>query len=131
RKRTRVKGLWVTDGGHYHAKLWRNGKAKWVPLGTDYDAAKKKLNRYKAGDPIPSRASLAEAAEDWLNLAVATRRSPEGQATAATWVQRYMLNTSPGCSARSTATVSGAIGCGWRSRRSARRRSSRTQSSAS
>ena len=22
RKRTRVKGLWITDGGHYHARLY-------------------------------------------------------------------------------------------------------------
>ena len=55
RKRTRVKGLWETEGGHYHARVWRGGKAKWVPLGTNYEEAKRKLNRYKAGDPVPSR----------------------------------------------------------------------------
>jgi integrase len=91
RKKTRIKGLWVTGGGHYHAKLWHNGKAKWVPLGTDYAEAKRKLNAHKAGEPIPSRVNLAEATADWLKLAVATSRDKQGQERAAMWVKTYML----------------------------------------
>ncbi len=69
RKRTRIKGLWVTEGGHYHARLRdkTTGKPKWVPLGTDYDEAKKKLYEFKAGAPIPSRVTLAEAVAGWLD----------------------------------------------------------------
>ena len=91
RKRTRIKGLWITGGGHYHARLWRNDRAKWVPLGTDYAEAKRKLNALKAGELIPSRVNIAEAAEDWLKLAVATRRNKQGQECAATWTKLYML----------------------------------------
>jgi integrase len=90
RKRTRIKGLWITEGGHYHARVWRNGKAKWVPLGIDYDSAKRKLHALKAGAPIPSRAQVVEAAADWLKLAVATRRNKKGQALAASWIDRYL-----------------------------------------
>jgi len=92
RKKTRIKGLWETDGGHFHARLRdkRTGKPKWVPLGKNWEAAKKKFHRYKAGDPIPSRASIADVAADWLALAVATRRNEKGQALAATWVDRYL-----------------------------------------
>jgi integrase len=90
RKRTKVKGLWVTEGGHYHARLWRNGKARWVPLGTDYAEAKRKLNRYKAGDTIPSREMVADITADWLKY-LETRRSEKGQALSKTWVDRYLL----------------------------------------
>lgn len=91
RTRTRVKGLWITDGGHYHAKLWRNGKAKWVPLGKNYEKARKALLRYKAGDPVPSRVMVADAVADWLKLSVATRRTEAGQKIAAAWAKRYLL----------------------------------------
>lgn len=91
RTKTRIKGLWVTERGHYHARLWRGGKARWVPLGTDYEAAKKKLYAHKAGEPIPSRVGLAEAAADWLKFAVATRRNEKGQKLAAAWVKLYLL----------------------------------------
>jgi len=90
RKRTRIKGLWVTDGGHYHARLRVQGKPKWVPLGTDYEVAKKKLNKYRSGEPVPSRVNVSEAAADWLKVAVATRRTEGGQATASKWVEKYM-----------------------------------------
>lgn len=90
RKRTRIKGLWETGGGQFHARLWRNGRAQWVPLGTDYEAAKKKLLRLKSGDAIPSREMVTDAAADWLKLAVATRRNEKGQALATSWVDRYL-----------------------------------------
>lgn len=91
RKRTRIKGLWITGGGHFHARLWRNNKARWVPLGKDYPEAKRRLNALKAGEPIPSRVTIAEAPADWLTLAVATRRNKPGQECAATWVKIYLL----------------------------------------
>jgi integrase len=92
RRRTRVKGLWETDGGHYHARLRdrTTGKPRWVPLGKDYEKAKKKLYGYRAGEAIPSRASIADAAAEWLKLAVATRRNVKGQALAETWVDTYL-----------------------------------------
>ena len=90
RKRTRIKGLWETEGGHYHARLRVQGKPKWVVLGTDYEAAKKKLHRYRGGEPIPSRVSVAEAAEDWLKLAVKTRRNEKGHKLATTWKDLYL-----------------------------------------
>lgn len=92
RKRTQTKGLWVTDGGYFQARLRDRitGKPKWVPLGTDRKAATKKLNRYKAGDPIPSRVAVAEAAAEWLKLAVSTRRNKKGQELAKTWVDLYL-----------------------------------------
>jgi integrase/recombinase XerC len=87
-----TKGLWKTDGGHFHGRLRDpiTGKPKWVPLGTDRKAAIKKLSRYKGGDPIPSRVAVADAAAEWLKLAVATRRNEKGQELAATWVDMYL-----------------------------------------
>lgn len=91
RRKTRVRGLWIGTGGTYCARVWRGGKARWVPLGTDYEEAKEKFYKLKAGDPIPSRVAVAEATADWLKLAVATRRSESGQATASMWTKKYML----------------------------------------
>jgi integrase/recombinase XerD len=71
--------------------LWRNNRAKWVPLGTDYTEAKRKLNALKAGEPIPSKVNITDAAADWLKLAVATRRNEQGQERATSWVELYLL----------------------------------------
>src|SRR5262249_50221393 len=90
RKKTRISGLWVTGGGHYQARMRVQGKARWGPHGTDYEAAKKRLHKYRSGEPVPSRVNVAEAAADWLKVAIATRRTKSGQTTAAMWVEKYM-----------------------------------------
>ena len=100
RKRTRVKGLWVTvaqgagKGGHYHARLRdkaQGGKPKWVPLGTDYEAAKKKLYEHRAGAPIPSRVTLAEAVTGWLAYLEQRRPNPNDQKLARVRTEQYLL----------------------------------------
>ena len=91
RKRTRIKGLWETGGGEFHGRIWRGGKARWVPLGSDYAVAKKKLSALKAGEPIPSRVTVEDAVAKWLKGAVPDGRNEKGQALAASWVKLYML----------------------------------------
>ncbi len=94
RKRTRVKGLWVTDGGHYHARLQdkaQGGKPKWVPLGTDYEAAKRKLYEHRAGARIPSRVTLKEAVEGWLAYLDGKRPNPKDQKLAKVRTKQYLL----------------------------------------
>lgn len=91
RKRTRIKGLFVTEGGNYHGKVWRDGKARWVPLGTDYTEAKRKFNKVKGGEPIPSRVGVNEAVSDWLRLSIATRRNEKGQKLTKVRADMYLL----------------------------------------
>src|SRR2546425_8768323 len=93
RKRTRVKGLWITTGGHYHARLRdkTTGKPKWVPLGTDYEAAKKKLYEHRAGAPIPSRITLKDAVAGWLTYLESKRPNEKDRKLAKVRTEQYLL----------------------------------------
>jgi integrase len=91
RKKTRIKGLWITDGGRYHARLWRDNKAKWVPLGDNYEEAKRKLHRYKAGEAIPSRVTLAEAVAGWLVYLESKRPNEKDRKMARVRTERFLL----------------------------------------
>src|SRR5262245_23337024 len=93
RKRTRVKGLWITDGGHYHARLYDKSKGKtvWVPLGTDYETARKKLHQHRAGAPLPSRVTLREAVAGWLTYLESKRANEKDRKLAKVRAERFLL----------------------------------------
>jgi integrase len=99
RKRTKVKGLWVTQakragaGGYYSARLRDKvtGKPKWVPLGTDYEAAKKKLYEHRAGAPIPSRITLKDAVAGWLTYLESKRPNEKDRKLAKVRTEQYLL----------------------------------------
>jgi len=81
--------------GHVRA-LVRSADAVTRIKTINWEKAKKKFHKLKAGDPIPSRVGVADAAADWLEVAVATRRNEKGQALAATWVKLYLLRSFTG-----------------------------------
>ncbi len=93
RKRTKVRGLWTTEGGYYHARLRdkRTGKPRWVPLGTNYEEAKRKLYEFRAGTPIPSRVTLKEAVSGWLAYLETKRPNPKDQKLAKVRTEQYLL----------------------------------------
>src|SRR6266508_489109 len=94
RKRVpKIAGLWITDGGHYHARLYDKSKGKtvWVTLGKDKDAAKKKLHEHKAGAPLPSRVTLKDAVAGWLAYLESKRPNEKDRKLAKVRTEQYLL----------------------------------------
>jgi integrase/recombinase XerD len=91
RKKTKIRGLWVTARGHYSAKLWSDGQGRWVALGTDYAEAKRRHNALKAGEPIPSRVLLKDAVAGWLTYLESKRPNEKDRKLARVRTEQYLL----------------------------------------
>lgn len=96
RLKTKVKGLWITGKGQYVTKLWNQGRSHWVSLGGDVAEAKKKLHRFKGGEPAPSRVTLQDAVDEWLQYIEVRRPSPQGLSVAKARAEQYLLKHFPG-----------------------------------
>ncbi len=86
-------GLWETKRGNLWTRLWRNGKASWVSLGTtDIVIGKKKLAELQEENaPLPWNGTLADAAKGWLARLPNVRPNPRDQRLAGTRVTKYLL----------------------------------------
>jgi integrase len=86
----RPKGL-VQKGQAFYWRYTKHGKEHWVPLGSDYGVARRRLRDRKQDGPV-SRSSLTVVAlaHQWLDLCVALGRSPRNHRIAAARVTRYL-----------------------------------------
>ena len=68
------------------------GRLRQISLGTDYQAALRRLRSLTTDGPPTDRLSVAEAAERWLKIDVPTRRNEQGQRDARARVRRYLAH---------------------------------------
>lgn len=79
--------------GHaFYVRLYANRRERWIGLGSDLEEAKRKLREIRQGDEpaMPSRVTVADAADKWLASYVATARNEKGQVLAKTRVERWL-----------------------------------------
>jgi integrase len=77
----------------YYFRSKSRGKITWIALGTDYDAALRKLRSLKAdaGERKPrTEVTVRDAAQRWLGSHVATARAPQSQQLARRRVEMYL-----------------------------------------
>lgn len=81
----------VRKGGGYYFKRKRSGKQTWFSLGTDYDAACKRLRALKRVDFVPQETGTVEqVAKRWLATYLATTRTEKGQRLSQVRVRKYL-----------------------------------------
>ena len=84
------KGMYQ-KGGAYYTRKWLGGKDRWIALGREYVDACRSLRELRAGDrQIPSQATVAAVASRWLEMYVATARTPANQKKAHARVRKYL-----------------------------------------
>jgi len=67
------------------------GKLRQVSLGTDYEAAKRRLGSLKTDGPPKPDQRLADVVEAWLETDVPTRRNAAGQRDTRARTDRYLV----------------------------------------
>jgi len=69
------------ERGSWYVRLFRGGRERWVSLGADFEAAKKKLREIRSGavSVIGERVTVRQAGERWLTGYVETRRTEKGR----------------------------------------------------
>lgn len=100
RKRVKGKqnnGLWETPRGFLYARVWREGKARWVTLGTtDLSVARKKLVELQEENaPLPWNGTLKQAVSEWLDRLPNVRPNPKEQRMAKVRAEAYLLTFFP------------------------------------
>ena len=74
----------------YHFRKKFAGKDKLIALGTDFEQAKRELNRLLGMDRVPmADLTVGKAARRWLETQIATSRNPKQQAMARSRVLKY------------------------------------------
>jgi len=75
----------------YYFRKRVEGKDKWISLGTDFEAACRRLRQLQGGEGLPrTDLTVKLAAERWLQQYVATAREPKGQLITRSRIQRYL-----------------------------------------
>jgi len=77
-------------GRAYYLRRNVAGQDRWVPLGSDYTAACRRLKELRHQPLPPSGGSVTKLAEKWLSIYVATSRNEKGQKLARQRVQWYL-----------------------------------------
>lgn len=76
------KGMFRRKGRPgFYVRLFRDGRDRWVALGSDFTDARRKLVELRSGQvTLPKgRTTVGEAAERWLTTYVQTQRTKQGQ----------------------------------------------------
>src|SRR5262245_48396273 len=76
----------------FYVRLFRDGRDRWVALGSDFADARRKLVELKSGQvQLPKgRTLVREAAERWLTSYVPTQRNTQGQQLARQRFRDYL-----------------------------------------
>lgn len=78
-------------GGTYYHRVRQGGKDKWVSLGKEYDEACRRFHALRSGAMTPSgKMTVKQAAQQWLEGYVRTRRIERDVRLAARRVQVYL-----------------------------------------
>ncbi len=83
------KGMFKRTGRGYYVRFQGGGQNRWVSLGTDYEAACKRLRDLR-NKPDPTRITVAEAAAQWLETYCSTARSPQNVKMARQRVRSFL-----------------------------------------
>jgi len=76
------KGMY-RKGRALYFRTWEGGRDRWIPLGSDLEAATAKLRELRA-KPLPSGSlTVADLADKWLATYTAITRTAEGRRHAA------------------------------------------------
>ncbi len=87
------KGVFKRKGREsWYLRLYRDGRERWVSLGTDFAAAVKKAREIRSGvvSMLGGRVTVLQAAERWLASYVQTRRTEKGQKLTAGRFRQYL-----------------------------------------
>ena len=74
----------------WYVRLFRDGKEKWVSLGSNFSEACREFRKLKNSGELPSRLTVGKAAERWLDLYIATARNSKNQVLARRRVEMYL-----------------------------------------
>jgi len=77
-------------GPSYYVRLFDGARDKWVSLGRDFEEAKNRLKKLRAGEPTMLRVTVAQAGERWLENYVRTARNAKGLRLARCRVRRSL-----------------------------------------
>ena len=86
----RLKGMFER-GNSYYTRVRENYGDRWISLGPDYEEACKRFRALKSGRPPVSRLSVEEAAEQWLEAYIPTKRTGKGPELARRRVAMYLV----------------------------------------
>lgn len=79
-------------GGTWYVRDQRDGKDRWVSLGTDHELAERRFKMVQQqGAQSVCRLNVSEAAHEWLQSYVRNRRNETGQKLAKRRVERYLM----------------------------------------
>lgn len=84
------KGLF-RRGRSWYIRLREGGSDRWVSLGSDYEEASRRFRRFRNGESVPSRVTVAEAAGRWVDTYVRTARNGKGVELAEARLKRYVI----------------------------------------
>jgi integrase len=86
----RPRGLYQ-KGNAYYARDRTGGKDAWIPLGSDFQEACRKLRQKHRSLTPEGRITVTEAAGRWLETYVPTARNAKGVKLATDRVDRYLI----------------------------------------
>jgi integrase len=89
-EKLKTAGMWKR-GERFYTRRRVGRRVKWIALGNDFTAARKRMGEVTGGARILKRITIETATTDWLALYISTRRSEKGQKLAAQRVRDHMV----------------------------------------
>lgn len=85
------KGMFHRPGRGYYTRKRVAGKDRWIALGADAAEASRKLRELNRQGPVlATRATVSQAAHEWVERRISVKRTPESVQKAASRVRMYL-----------------------------------------